>query len=165
MELGRGRGAGGHFGWKCSMRRGGRVSGVGDVGALECDHIQPVKNGGSQWERRNLQALCRSCHIRKTREEKHVSRESGLEIVSSGVGRTDEALDVRYFPPGRGRSFGVRSGECFRGSGRWWILHVSKSRECDGVLSSGVYAATTGRPNRHTATASGGGRITDGSDK
>ena len=48
-------------GWTCER--------CGRRGALECDHVQPVKNGGSQWERRNLQALCRDCHIRKTREE------------------------------------------------------------------------------------------------
>ena len=48
-------------GWTCEK--------CGRAGALECDHIRPRRKGGPAWERRNLQALCRGCHIRKTRGE------------------------------------------------------------------------------------------------
>jgi hypothetical protein len=37
---------------------------------VEVDHIRPLSNGGSN-NFDNLQALCRSCHIEKTREEKN----------------------------------------------------------------------------------------------
>lgn len=30
------------------------------------DHIQPIKQGGSTWNPNNHQALCRSCHAKKT---------------------------------------------------------------------------------------------------
>jgi len=35
---------------------------------LECDHIIPLDAGGTD-EMRNLQTLCRPCHIDKTRRE------------------------------------------------------------------------------------------------
>ena len=48
-------------GWTCER--------CGKRGALELDHVVPVRAGGAQWDRSNLAALCRDCHIRKTREE------------------------------------------------------------------------------------------------
>lgn len=36
---------------------------------LEVDHIVRIKSGGAAWDMRNLQALCRSCHIAKTARE------------------------------------------------------------------------------------------------
>lgn len=33
------------------------------------DHITPLAEGGSEWDTENLQALCRSCHARKTARE------------------------------------------------------------------------------------------------
>ena len=69
------------------------MSGVGDVALWSVDHVQPVKNGGSQWDRSNLQALCRLPY-QENSGGKHVSRESGLEIVSSGVGRTDGQVNM-----------------------------------------------------------------------
>ena len=39
------------------------------AGRLECDHVVPMREGGDQWGMGNLQALCRSCHIRKTAGE------------------------------------------------------------------------------------------------
>lgn len=33
------------------------------------DHKIPIADGGSFWDKKNWQALCRSCHNRKTREE------------------------------------------------------------------------------------------------
>ena len=39
------------------------------AGRLECDHVKPLKRGGAKYDMANLQTLCRSCHIRKTRLE------------------------------------------------------------------------------------------------
>lgn len=37
----------------------------------ECvDHIIPITNGGDMWDSINHQALCKSCHSIKTKEEK-----------------------------------------------------------------------------------------------
>lgn len=36
------------------------------VEAAEVDHIVPIANGGARLDERNLQALCHSCHSRKT---------------------------------------------------------------------------------------------------
>ena len=49
-------------GWRCEKCR--------KPGALECDHVIPLAKGGKEWERSNLQALCRSCHFEKTAREK-----------------------------------------------------------------------------------------------
>ena len=35
----------------------------------ECDHIQPLHQGGAWYALSNLQILCRICHIEKTRAE------------------------------------------------------------------------------------------------
>ncbi|MYE58133.1 MAG: HNH endonuclease [Alphaproteobacteria bacterium] len=35
----------------------------------EVDHIEPVSDGGAMWSGDNLQVLCRSCHIDKSRAE------------------------------------------------------------------------------------------------
>ena len=48
-------------GWRCK-----RCSAY----ASEVDHITPISQGGDKWSRDNLQALCRGCHIDKTRKEK-----------------------------------------------------------------------------------------------
>lgn len=37
---------------------------------LEHDHIQPLTQGGERLDPDNIQVLCRSCHARKTAEEK-----------------------------------------------------------------------------------------------
>jgi 5-methylcytosine-specific restriction protein A len=34
------------------------------------DHIVPIKQGGDRYDRGNLQALCHSCHNRKSAKEK-----------------------------------------------------------------------------------------------
>lgn len=44
----------------------GRIT-PGDV----VDHIQPINQGGSQFDLRNLQTLCHSCHNRKSGRESH----------------------------------------------------------------------------------------------
>ena len=49
-------------GWTCAK--------CGKAGRLEVDHIKPLEDGGSLYELSNLQSLCRSCHISKTRVER-----------------------------------------------------------------------------------------------
>ena len=39
----------------------------GRSGKLECDHIKPMRRGGDPWAVENLQALCRRCHVEKSR--------------------------------------------------------------------------------------------------
>ncbi len=39
------------------------------VAARVVDHIQPLKRGGARFDTSNLQALCVSCHNRKTASE------------------------------------------------------------------------------------------------
>ena len=51
--------------WKC------RLCGTY---ANEVDHIEPIYKGGSEYETENLQAICRGCHIQKTKQERNVSR-------------------------------------------------------------------------------------------
>ena len=46
--------------WRCT--RCGRYGN-------EVDHIVPLHRGGDPWALDNLQVLCRSCHIQKTRRE------------------------------------------------------------------------------------------------
>ena len=38
------------------------------AGRLEVDHATPIVMGGDWWNPSNLRAVCRSCHIAKTRE-------------------------------------------------------------------------------------------------
>ena len=42
----------------------------GRHGRAECDHVLPISKGGALWALSNLQTLCRTCHIKKTRGEK-----------------------------------------------------------------------------------------------
>lgn len=37
--------------------------------ASQVDHIRAIKDGGQPWDKSNLQALCASCHSRKTSSE------------------------------------------------------------------------------------------------
>ncbi|MCY4394984.1 MAG: HNH endonuclease signature motif containing protein [Rhodospirillaceae bacterium] len=47
--------------WRCTS--------CGNAGRLECDHVKPLQRGGDPFDMSNLQTLCRSCHIEKTRRE------------------------------------------------------------------------------------------------
>ena len=47
--------------WTCAK--------CGDYGN-EVDHITPISQGGDYWSLDNLQVLCSSCHIEKTRCER-----------------------------------------------------------------------------------------------
>ena len=42
----------------------GRINDSGEV-----DHIKAIALGGNNWDLRNLQLLCRECHINKTRKD------------------------------------------------------------------------------------------------
>ena len=50
-------------------RDGWRCTSCGAPGALECDHVRPLRRGGDPYDMANLQTLCRACHIAKTRRE------------------------------------------------------------------------------------------------
>ena len=50
-------------------RDGYRCRECGRAGRLEVDHVKPLADGGAPFDPVNLQALCRSCHIVKTRRE------------------------------------------------------------------------------------------------
>ena len=47
----------------------GRCVNCGRVSRMECDHIMPLDRGGAEYDLDNLQTLCRTCHIEKTRVE------------------------------------------------------------------------------------------------
>jgi 5-methylcytosine-specific restriction endonuclease McrA len=40
-----------------------------DRAANEVDHVTPLRDGGAKYDLENLQALCKSCHSRKTAAE------------------------------------------------------------------------------------------------
>ena len=50
-------------------RDGYRCRKCGSAGRLECDHVISLDRGGDPYDPDNLQALCRGCHIEKTRRE------------------------------------------------------------------------------------------------
>ena len=51
-------------------RDGYRCTECGKSGRLECDHVVPIVRGGDWWAAEGLQALCRGCHINKSRRER-----------------------------------------------------------------------------------------------
>lgn len=50
-------------------RDGYRCRKCGKAGRLDCDHIKPLAFGGAAYDMGNLQALCKRCHIEKTKAE------------------------------------------------------------------------------------------------
>ena len=46
------------------------------VAAVVVDHIQPLKAGGARFDSSNHQALCQSCHNRKTARETAAGRKT-----------------------------------------------------------------------------------------
>ena len=63
--------------WKAIRQRvldraGFRCESCSRAGRLECDHRKPMFRYPNidPWDESNLQALCRSCHIQKTRLER-----------------------------------------------------------------------------------------------
>ena len=59
-------------------RDGWRCRSCGRAGRLECDHIVPLSRGGAPFDLGNAQALCRGCHVTKSRGERPPKRESEL---------------------------------------------------------------------------------------
>ena len=51
-------------------RDGWRCRACGRAGKLECDHVTPLSEGGNPYALPNLQALCRTCHVYKSRSER-----------------------------------------------------------------------------------------------
>ena len=51
-------------------RDGYRCQQCGKPGRLEADHVIPLMDGGAAWDPDNIQALCVSCHLQKTRLER-----------------------------------------------------------------------------------------------
>lgn len=50
--------------------------------ATEVDHIVPINRGGERLDRKNLQALCKSCHSKKTvREDGGFGRGGGVKSL------------------------------------------------------------------------------------
>lgn len=45
-----------------------------DVDATEVDHILPLSEGGSKWDKANVQSLCQDCHGAKTLEDRRRKR-------------------------------------------------------------------------------------------
>ena len=52
-------------GWCCAK--------CGKAGRMEVDYKVRIKDGGAELDRRNLQPLCRGCHIAKTKAENTVT--------------------------------------------------------------------------------------------
>ena len=48
-------------GWRCQV--------CGLAGRMEVDHVSRLADGGHPTDPANLQAICRVCHIQKTRAE------------------------------------------------------------------------------------------------
>ena len=44
---------------------------LNNIDESDCDHIIPVTEGGSFWDVRNHQTLCKSCHSSKTLRDQH----------------------------------------------------------------------------------------------
>ena len=88
----------------------------GRRGRLEVDHIVPVSVGGARYDTENLQALCRGCHIKKTRSENLRSAERAEWKNFIGEKQNDKRTTI--------------ATEDVRGSGR--IKPTLGSRGADG---------------------------------
>ena len=67
--------------------------------ATEVDHIKPLRDGGARLDQTNLQALCKSCHSRKTAREG--VRRSDLGRSHGEYRRVSGAQTVTGFEPKR----------------------------------------------------------------
>ena len=62
----------------------------------ECDHIVPLRAGGAMWDESNLQILCSTCHVRKTRREHGKMTESHEEWYDEWLrllGKSDRVVE------------------------------------------------------------------------
>jgi len=55
---------------KVLNRDGYRCRQCGRAGRLEVDHRVPLHRGGAVYDLANLQSLCRTCHVAKSRRER-----------------------------------------------------------------------------------------------
>ena len=86
-------------------RDGFRCRSCGRAGRLECDHVVPVVQGGDWWGVEGLQALCRGCHIAKSRRdlegpnpERDQWKEyrNALPNIVNGFARSDDGGGDRF---------------------------------------------------------------------
>ena len=68
-------------------RDGYRCTACGKAGRLEIDHIRPMFKGGAALDTGNLQTLCRSCHIAKTRTENTAPERREWREYVKGISR------------------------------------------------------------------------------
>ena len=66
----------------------GRCQRCGKHARLQCDHIVPVSHGGTH-ALSNLQALCKSCHGRKTGEQHGWNARKGQVSDPAPISRTE----------------------------------------------------------------------------
>lgn len=75
-----------------------RCRNCGKAGRLECDHIVPLRQGGAEYDPANLQAICRGCHIEKTRAENRRERTAAERawdaMVTDIVGQSDKLSEI-----------------------------------------------------------------------
>ncbi len=73
-----------------------QVHGGSPVPATDVDHVQPLRDGGSN-RIDNLQQLCHSCHSRKTAED--VGRRRGRGVQISGAWPTETERAGKFSRP------------------------------------------------------------------
>jgi 5-methylcytosine-specific restriction enzyme A len=59
------------------------------------DHITPIAEGGSMWNRRNWQSLCQSCSDAKTAQE-NTKRRTGRDVPRKGCDAAGLPLDPNH---------------------------------------------------------------------
>ena len=98
--------------------------------AEHVDHIRPLWDGGTN-ERENLQALCTSCHTKKSRDEMASGRHGGASEYPPQAGlvtlqEVASRLGVRYHTARRWRSKGtLPASTAVPGFyGEWWEWSV-----------------------------------------
>ena len=72
-----------------------RCRSCGRAGRLECDHVVPVFRSGDWWAAEGLQALCRGCHIAKTRREREApdpERDAWKALVDGRLQRSGDPV-------------------------------------------------------------------------
>jgi len=73
---------------QCFHRDGYACTRCGSRRRLECDHVVPLTEGGTN-DLDNLRTLCRDCHIAETREQHqpHVEGQSEWGAFANAVGQ------------------------------------------------------------------------------
>ena len=74
------------------IRDGYRCRVCGRSGRLEVDHIHSMEDGGSAYDVGNLQAICRGCHIHKTRTENRARARASMDPERAAWLRELDAL-------------------------------------------------------------------------